>query len=84
MRWFVRRLAAVVAIAFVPMAAAVVATPGISSAECAPNMSWNPTTNVCKLPPPPPPTPGWARTDPVWSNGFQRWGIVIGGVWVPL
>jgi len=54
MRWFVRCLAAVIAVAFVSMTAAVLATP------------W------------------WARTDPVWSNGFQRWGIVIGGVWVPL
>ena len=106
MRSFVRCLAAVIAVAFVSMAAAVLATPGVSSAQCGPNMSWNPVTNVCKLPPPPPawytapppyapafappdvppppPTPWWARTDPVWSNGFQRWGFVIGGVWVPL
>ena len=106
MRWFVRCLAAVIAVAFVSMAAAVLATPGVSSAQCGPNMSFNAATNVCKLPPappdwylapppyapafapldvpPPPPTPWWARTDPVWSNGFQRWGIVIGGVWVPL
>ena len=106
MRWFVRCLAAVIAVAFVSMTAAVLATPGVSSAQCGPNMSFNPGTNECKLPPappawytapppyapafappdvpPPPPTPWWAKTDPVWSNGFQRWGIVIGGVWVPL
>jgi hypothetical protein len=106
MRWFGRRLAAVIAVVFALMAAAVVARPGVSSAECAPNMSRNLTTNECKLPPappawytppppyapafapadvpPPPPTPWWAKTDPVWSNGFQRWGIVIGGAWVPL
>lgn len=104
MKWF-GRLAAVVAVVFVSMAGAV-ARPGVSSAECGPNMSWNPTTNECKAPPPvpdwyrppppyapayappdvppPPPTPSWAKTDPVWSNGFHRWGIVVGGVWVPL
>ena len=103
---FARRLTAVIAVAFVLMVAAVLARSGVSSAECGSNMSWNPTTNVCKLPPPPPewytpappyappfappnvppppPTPPWAQTDPVWSNGFQRWGIVVGGVWVPL
>jgi hypothetical protein len=106
MRRFGRRVAAVVAVAFVSMAAAVVVTPGVASADCDPNMSRNPVTNECKLPPappawytppppyapmyapsdvpPPPPTPSWAQTDPVWSNGFQRWGIVIGGAWVPL
>lgn len=100
------RLAAVIAVAFVLMAAAVGARPGVSSAECDRNMSFNPKTNECKLPPPPPawytapppyapmyapadvppppPTPPWAQTDPVWSNGFQRWGIVIGTIWVPL
>jgi len=105
MSWF-GRLAAVVAVVFELMAAEVLARPGIGSAECAPNMSFNPTTKECKQPPappawytppppyapayapadvpPPPPTPWWAKTDPVWSNGFQRWGIVIGGAWVPL
>jgi hypothetical protein len=106
MRWIGRRLAAVVAATFVSMVAAVVATPGVSSADCGHNMSFNPVTNECKLlpappdwyrppppyappfapadVPPPPPTPSWARTDPVWSNGFQRWGIVVGGVFVPI
>jgi hypothetical protein len=106
MKWFVRRLAAVIAVAFVSMAAVAVAPPGVSSAECGPNMSWNPTTKVCKQPPPPPdwytppppyapayaplgvppppPTPSWAPSDPVWSNGFQRWGIVLGTLWVPI
>lgn len=104
MSWF-GRLVAVVAVVFASTAVAV-ASPGVSSAECGPNMSFNPTTQECKLPPPvpawytppppyapmyappnvppPPPTPSWAKTDPVWSNGFQRWGIVVGGVWVPL
>lgn len=78
MRWFGRRLAAVIAVAFISMAAAVVATPGVSSAECGPNMSWNPVTNVCKLPPAPPawytPRPPYAPLDvpspppwPWWS-----------------
>jgi hypothetical protein len=106
MRWFVRRLAACIAVAFVSMAAVVFATPGVSSAECGPNMSWNPVTNVCKLPPappawytppppyapsfappnvpPPPPWPAWSPRAPMWSNGFQQWGVYIGGVWVPL
>ena len=106
MRWFGRRLAAVIAVAFGSMAAVVVATPGVSSAECGPNTSWNPATNVCKLPPAPPawytpppayapsfapldappapPWPWWAPHAPMWSNGFQQWGVYVGGVWVPL
>jgi hypothetical protein len=106
MRWFVRRLAAVVAVVFVSMAIAVIATPGVSSADCDPNMSFNPSTNVCKLPPappdwyiapppyapsfapldtpPPPPTPWWAPQAPAWNNGQHRWGVVTGGVWVPI
>src|SRR5262245_46924102 len=106
MRWFVRRLAAVIGVAFVPMSVAVIATPGVSSAECAPNMSWKRTTGECKPPPappdwytppppdapayapadvpPPPPTPPWAKQPPVWSNGFQRWGVVLGTLWVPI
>lgn len=103
---FAHRLAAVIGVAFVLMAAAVAARPGVSSADCGRNMSYNPTSYVCNVPPPPPawytappayapayappdvppppPTPSWAKTDPVWSNAFQRWGIVIGGAWVPL
>ena len=105
MSWF-GRLAVVIAAAFVLMAVAVVATPAISSAECGSNMSWNPVTRVCDLPPappawytppppyaplfappdvpPPPPKPWWAPQAPVWSNGFQHWGVVIGGAWVPI
>lgn len=104
MSWFGRL--AVSAVVFVLIATAVLTRPGIAAAECAPNMSRNPTTLECKQPPappgwyappppyapayaprdvpPPPPTPPWAKTDPVWSNGFQRWGIVIGTAWVPL
>jgi hypothetical protein len=67
MRWFGRRLAAVIAVAFVPMAAAVVVTPGVSSAECGPNMSFNPVTNVCKLPPAP---PAWYTPPPPYAPSF--------------
>jgi hypothetical protein len=64
---FGRRLAAIVAVAFVPMAAAVVATPGISSAACDANMSWNQATNVCKLPPP---APAWYTAPPPYAPSF--------------
>jgi hypothetical protein len=47
MRWFVRRLTAVVAVALLSMAAATVAKPGVSSAQCDRNMSWNTVTNEC-------------------------------------
>ncbi|MDT5258617.1 MAG: hypothetical protein QOD10_3697, partial [Mycobacterium sp.] len=63
MRWF-GRLAAVVAVALVSMAAAVVATPGVSSAECGSNMSWNPTTKECKLPPG---LPAWYTAPPPYA-----------------
>jgi hypothetical protein len=106
MRWFVRRLAAVIGVAFVPMSVAVIATPGVSSADCGPNMSLNRATFGCNQPPappdwytapppyapeyappdvpPPPPAPWWAHQNPVWSNGFQRWGVVLGTLWVPI
>ena len=67
MGWFGRRLAAVIAVAFVSMAAVVVATPGVSSAECAPNMSRNPTTGECKLPPAP---PAWYTPPPPYAPSF--------------
>ena len=67
MRRFVRRPASVIAVAFVSMAVAVIATPGVSSAECAPNMSWNPTTQVCKQPPPP---PEWYIPPPPYAPAF--------------
>lgn len=34
--------------------------------------------------PPPPPWPSWAPHAPMWSNGYQQWGVYVGGVWVPL
>jgi hypothetical protein len=67
MRWFGRRLAAVIAVAFVPMAPAVVVTPGVASAECGPNMSFNPVTNMCKLPPAP---PAWYTPPPPYAPSF--------------
>lgn len=58
MRWFVRRSTVVVAVAFIGMAVAATATPGVSSAECDRNMSWNRTTGECRVPPAP---PDWYR-----------------------
>ena len=34
--------------------------------------------------PPPPLWPAWAPRAPMWSNGYQQWGVYVGGVWVPL
>ena len=61
---FVRRLAADVAVALVPMTAVAVATPGVSSAQCDPNWSHIVATNECKPPPPPPP---WWRPPPPYA-----------------
>ena len=66
MRWFGRRLAALIAVAFVSMATAV-AMPGVSSAECGPNMSFNPTTKACKQPPAP---PAWYTPPPPYAPLF--------------
>ncbi|WP_082973016.1 MULTISPECIES: hypothetical protein [unclassified Mycobacterium] len=66
MRWFGRRLAALIAVAFASMAAAV-ATPGVSSAECGSNMSWNPATRECK---PPPASPAWYTPPPPYAPSF--------------
>jgi hypothetical protein len=57
MRWFVRRLTAVVAVALVPMAAVTVATPEVSSSELCllPGFSNEVEAEECKPPPPPPP-----------------------------
>jgi len=66
MRWF-GHLAAVIAVAFLLMAAAVVTRPGVSSAECGPNWSRNPTTNECK---PPPPVPAWYTPPPPYAPSF--------------
>jgi hypothetical protein len=67
MRWFGHRLIRVFAIAFVPMAAAVLVTPAVSSAACANNMSFNPTTQECKQPAPP---PAWYTPAPPYAPSF--------------
>jgi hypothetical protein len=67
MRWLFGRLTAVIAAAFVPMAAAVIATPAISSAQCDPNMSWNVATWECK---PLPAMPDWYITPPAYAPPF--------------
>ncbi|WP_445163556.1 hypothetical protein ACTXG5_10280 [Mycobacterium sp. Dal123C01] len=85
MRMFVRRLTAAIAVAFLSMAAAVLVTPGISSAQCVNNMSFNPATLECKQPtapsawytPPPSYAPSFAGPDvpppppPPWWAGWQ-------------
>ncbi len=67
MKWFGHRLIRVVAIAFVPMASAVLVTPAVSSAGCDPNMSWNPATRECT---PPPPMPAWYAAPPAYAPPF--------------
>jgi len=64
MKMSIRRLAAKVVVAVVPMAAVTVATPGVSSAQCDPNWSHNPATNECK---PPPPPPAWWKPPPPYA-----------------
>ena len=61
---FVRRLAAGVAVASVPMAAVTVAAAGVGSAECDPNWSHIVVTNECK---PPPPPPAWWTPPPAYA-----------------
>lgn len=85
MKGFVRRLTAAIAVVFVAMAVAVIATPGISSAQCDPNMSWNEATGECKQPaappawytPPPPYAPSFAGQDvpppPQWTGTQPPW-----------
>ncbi|OBH99089.1 hypothetical protein [Mycobacterium sp. E2733] len=89
MRWFARRLTAVMTVAFMAMAVAMLATPGISSAECDHNMSFNPATLECKPPPavsawytpPPPYAPSFAGQDvpppppvrPPWAPQAPMW-----------
>lgn len=67
MRWFVRRLTVVIGCAFVGMATAAISTPGISSAECDRNMSWNVSTFECKPLPAPPP---WYTAPPAYAPPF--------------
>lgn len=45
---YARQLAAVVTMALVPMAATTIATPAVSSADCADGQWWDPTANVCR------------------------------------
>jgi hypothetical protein len=67
MRWLGHRLVCVFAMAFVPMAAAVLVTPAVSSADCGFNMSWNPTTRECKQPPA---VPAWYTPPPAYAPSF--------------
>ncbi|BCQ08607.1 hypothetical protein [Mycobacterium heckeshornense] len=67
MRWFVRRLAAVVALMLAPTAAVMIATPGVSSAQCDRNWSRNVWTGECK---PPPPVPAWYQAPPPYAPPF--------------
>jgi hypothetical protein len=77
-----RFVAHVVAVTLVPMAAVMVAAPGISSAQCDPtvtthcvtssaqcdpNWSRNVWTNECK---PPPPVPDWYVPKPAYVPSF--------------
>lgn len=67
MRRFVRRLTVVIAVAFVALTVAVIATPGISSAQCDRNMSWNWATFACE---PPPAPPAWYTPPPPYAPSF--------------
>jgi hypothetical protein len=84
------RLVGVFAAALVPMAAVVLVTPAVSSAQCVNNMSWNPATYECKQPtappawytPPPPYAPSFAGQDvpppppwPWWSPVAPTWSV---------
>ena len=85
MRWFLGRLTAAIAVVFVAMAVTAIVTPGISSAQCDQNMSWNEATGECKRPaappawytPPPPYAPSFAGQDvpppPQWTGTQPPW-----------
>ena len=62
-----RFVAHVVAVTLVPMAAVMVAAPGVSSAQCDPNWSRNVWTNECK---PPPPVPDWYIPKPAYVPSY--------------
>ncbi|MDT5102980.1 MAG: hypothetical protein QOI25_493 [Mycobacterium sp.] len=48
MRTFVCRLVPVALMALAPMAAVTIATPAVSSAQCANGEWWDPTADVCR------------------------------------
>ena len=48
MRKFVRHLVAVVTMAWASMAFVTIATPAVSSADCAAGEWWDPTGKVCR------------------------------------
>lgn len=90
MRWFFRRLTAVVAVAFGALSVAMIATPGISSAECDRSVSWNLATRECQprpapppwYTPPPPYAPSFAGQDvpppppqPSWTSDAPIWSV---------
>jgi hypothetical protein len=52
MRNFLCRVATGIVVALAPMAIVMVATPGVSSAQCENGGWWNPLANVCEPAPP--------------------------------
>ena len=75
---FVRRLAAAIAVAAIPLSALTAATSPVSSAkcdltqlrcaeQCDPNWSRNVWTNECK---PPPPAPAWWTPRPDYAPPY--------------
>ena len=78
MRWFGHRLLPRVAIAFVPMAFAVLVTPAVSSAGCGHHMSWNPATGECTLPPAP---PAWYTAPPAYAPSFAGQNVPPPPTW---
>jgi hypothetical protein len=70
---FIRRLAATIAVALVPLAAVTVATPAVSSTACDPNWSRNVWTNECK----PLPAP------PVWWTPRPAYAPPYAPEWIP-
>ena len=48
MRTFVRHLVPIIMVALASMAAVTIATPAVSSAECADGEWWDPTGKVCR------------------------------------
>ena len=64
---FLRRLAVTVAAAFIPLAAAAVATSAVSSAGCDPNWSHNVWTGECH---PQPALPDWYVVRPAYAPPY--------------